>query len=95
MYRHWMRYSSQREYLKIAEGMVLAVLALVAYVTIVQPQLVAAPTGFVSLGVPSGVLVLFGLLMRRVPDRHALPRPPRLRAPAAAASAPRATRARC
>ena len=32
MYRHWMRYSSQREYLKIAEGTVLAVLALVGYV---------------------------------------------------------------
>ena len=30
MYRHWMRYSSQREYLKIAEGVVLAVLALSA-----------------------------------------------------------------
>ena len=62
MYRHWMRYSSQREYLKIAEGAVLAVLALVGYVTVVQPKLVTAPTGFVSLGVPSGVLVLFGLL---------------------------------
>ncbi len=62
MYRHWMRYSSQREYVKIAEGVVLSVLALVAYVTVVQPKLVTAPTGFVSLGVPSGVLVLFGLL---------------------------------
>ena len=29
MYRHWMRYSSQREYLKIAQGVVLAVLALI------------------------------------------------------------------
>jgi FlaA1/EpsC-like NDP-sugar epimerase len=62
MYRHWMRYSSQREYLKIAEGVLLAVLALVGYVTVVQPKLVSAPTGFVSIGVPSGVLVLFGLL---------------------------------
>jgi FlaA1/EpsC-like NDP-sugar epimerase len=63
MYRHWMRYSSQREYLRIAEGVVLAVLALVAYVTVVQPKQVAAPTGFLSISVPSGVLVLFGLLM--------------------------------
>src|SRR3954454_4310150 len=62
IYRHWMRYSSQREYLKIAEGTVLAVLALVAYVTVVQPKLISAPTGFVSLGVPSGVLALFGLM---------------------------------
>ena len=63
MYRHWMRYSSQREYFKIAEGTVIAVLALVGYVTIVQPKLITAPTGYVSLGVPAGVLVLFGLLM--------------------------------
>ena len=62
VYRHWMRYSSQSEYLKIAEGVLFAVLALVGYVTVVQPKLVSAPTGFVSLGVPSGVLVLFGLL---------------------------------
>src|SRR4051812_29536707 len=63
IYRHWMRYSSQREYLKIAEGTVLAVMALVAYVTVVQPKLISAPTGYVSLGVPSGVLALFGLLL--------------------------------
>jgi FlaA1/EpsC-like NDP-sugar epimerase len=62
MYRHWMRYSSQREYLRIAEGVLLAVLALVAYVAVVQPKLVLAPTGFVSITVPTGVLVLFGLL---------------------------------
>ncbi len=62
-YRHWMRYSSQAEYLKIAEGALLGVLALIGYVTVVQPKLVLAPTGFVSLGVPAGVLVLWGLLM--------------------------------
>src|ERR1700750_2009237 len=62
MYRHWMRYSSQREYLKIAEGTVLAVLALIGYVAIVQPKLISAPTGYVSLSVPSGVLALFGLM---------------------------------
>ena len=62
MYRHWMRYSSQREYLKIAEGVVLAVLALIGYVAIVQPELVNGQTGYVALGVPSGVLVLWGLL---------------------------------
>src|SRR2546423_10815031 len=35
-YRHWMRYSSQAEYLKIAEGALLGVLALVGYVTVVK-----------------------------------------------------------
>jgi len=63
VYRHWMRYSSQREYFKIAEGTVLSVLALVGYVTIVQPRLVWSASGYVSLNVPAGVLVLFGLLM--------------------------------
>src|ERR1043165_6312905 len=49
MYRHWMRYSSQREYLKIAEGTVLAVLALVGYVTVVQPKLVPSARGYVRV----------------------------------------------
>jgi FlaA1/EpsC-like NDP-sugar epimerase len=62
-YRHWMRYSSQAEYLKIAEGALLGVCALLGYVAAVQPKLVLAPTGFVSLTVPVGVLVLWGLLM--------------------------------
>jgi FlaA1/EpsC-like NDP-sugar epimerase len=62
-YRHWMRYSSQTEYLKIAEGALLGVLALVGYVAIFTPRLVQGTTGFVSLGVPAGVLVLWGLLM--------------------------------
>jgi FlaA1/EpsC-like NDP-sugar epimerase len=62
-YRHWMRYSSQREYLKIAEGALLGVFILIGYVTAVQPKLVIAPTGFVSLPVPTGVLALWFLLM--------------------------------
>ena len=63
MYRHWMRYSSQREYLKIAEGVVLAVLALIGYVAVVQPQLISTGSGFVARTIPTGVLVLFGLLL--------------------------------
>jgi len=62
-YRHWMRYSSQREYVKIAEGALLSVLALVGYVAIVKPMTVRAESGFVSVGVPAGVLVSYGLLM--------------------------------
>ncbi|MGH2968021.1 MAG: polysaccharide biosynthesis protein, partial [Solirubrobacteraceae bacterium] len=65
LYRHWMRYSSQREYMRIAQAALAAVLALVGYVAIVQPKLVfvGAPRGFVPVTVPAGVLVLFGLLM--------------------------------
>ncbi len=64
MYRHWMRYSSQREYLKIAEGTVLAVLALIA---LRRDRPAAARHGARAAtsrwSVPAGVLVLFGLLM--------------------------------
>jgi FlaA1/EpsC-like NDP-sugar epimerase len=64
VYRHWMRYSSQSEYLRIAQGSLACVLALVAYVVVVQPKLLfAPPRGFVSVNIPSGVLVLYGLLM--------------------------------
>jgi FlaA1/EpsC-like NDP-sugar epimerase len=63
LYRHWMRYSSQREYLQIAQAAAAAVLALIIYVAVVQPKLIHTPEGFVSVTVPTGVLVLFGLLM--------------------------------
>src|ERR671932_753115 len=64
LYRHWMRYSSQHEYLRIAQAALVAVLALVGYVAVVQPKLVfAPPRGFVSVSVPAGVLVLYGLLL--------------------------------
>ena len=64
LYRHWMRYSSQHEYLRIAQAVLAAVLALVAYIVVVQPKLLLAPPrGFVSVNVPTGVLVLYGLLM--------------------------------
>jgi FlaA1/EpsC-like NDP-sugar epimerase len=63
LYRHWMRYSSQREYLQIAQAVAVAVVALVGYVAIVQPKLTLAPDGFVSVTVPTGVLVLWGLMM--------------------------------
>jgi FlaA1/EpsC-like NDP-sugar epimerase len=63
LYRHWMRYSSQREYLQIAQAVAVSVFALIGYVAVVQPKLVSTPEGDVSVTVPTGVLVLFGLLM--------------------------------
>jgi FlaA1/EpsC-like NDP-sugar epimerase len=63
LYRHWMRYSSQREYLQIAQAVAVAVFALVGYVAVVQPKLIFTPEGLVPVTVPTGVLVLFGLLM--------------------------------
>src|SRR5215211_5152067 len=63
MYRHWMRYSSQAEYLRIARACLAAVLALVAYIAVVQPKLLFAPPRFVTVNVSTGVLALYGLLM--------------------------------
>jgi FlaA1/EpsC-like NDP-sugar epimerase len=63
LYRHWMRYSSQREYLQIAQAVAVSVFALVGYVAVVQPKLISTPEGDVSVTIPTGVLVLFGLLM--------------------------------
>jgi FlaA1/EpsC-like NDP-sugar epimerase len=63
LYRHWMRYSSQREYLQIAQAVAASVVALIGYVAVVQPKLIFTPEGFVSVAVPTGVLVLYGLLM--------------------------------
>ena len=63
LYRHWMRYASQRDYLQIAQACVVATLALVAYVAIVQPRLEFNGTRFTSVNVPASVLVLYGLLM--------------------------------
>jgi FlaA1/EpsC-like NDP-sugar epimerase len=63
LYRHWMRYASQRDYLQIAQACVLATLALIGYVAVVQPRLEFTGTRFASVGVPASVLVLYGLLM--------------------------------
>ncbi len=63
LYRHWNRYASQREYLLVARSVLLAVLALVVFVVVVQPSLVRSDVGDVSVNVPTGVLVLYGLIL--------------------------------
>ena len=63
LYRHWMRYATQRDYLQIAQAAIVAALALVAYVAIVQPRLEFNGTRFTSVNIPASVVVLYGLLM--------------------------------
>jgi FlaA1/EpsC-like NDP-sugar epimerase len=63
LYRHWMRYATQRDYLQIAQACLGATVALVAYVAIVQPRLEFNGTRFTSVNVPASVTVLYGLLM--------------------------------
>jgi FlaA1/EpsC-like NDP-sugar epimerase len=62
LYRHWLRYASGREYAQLLPAVLVSVLALAGYVAVVQPKLVATPDGFVAVGVPKGILALFGLL---------------------------------
>jgi FlaA1/EpsC-like NDP-sugar epimerase len=65
LYRHWMRYATQRDYLQIAQACIVATFALLAYVAVVQPRLVldAANGRYNSIPIPAGVTVLYGLLM--------------------------------
>ena len=63
LYRHWVRYSSEQDFVRLAQAVLCAVLVLVAYVAVAQPVLVLAPDkGYVAVSIPTGVLVLFGLL---------------------------------
>jgi FlaA1/EpsC-like NDP-sugar epimerase len=59
LYRHWMRYASQRDYLQIAQACIVATLSLVAYVAVVQPRLEFNGTRFTSVNVPASVMLVF------------------------------------
>ncbi|HWT22235.1 MAG TPA: nucleoside-diphosphate sugar epimerase/dehydratase [Solirubrobacteraceae bacterium] len=63
LYRHWLRYATRRDYMQVARAVVVATFALLGYVAVVQPKLVFNGQGFTSVNVPTGVLVLYGLLM--------------------------------
>src|ERR671917_954105 len=54
LYRHWMRYATQREYLQIMNACVVATFSLLAYVAIVQPllQFDGVNGRFVGVNVP-------------------------------------------
>ena len=64
VYRRWMRYSSQREYARIAQAAVLAVLALVAYIVLLGPvSTTTAGRRIVTVNAPASIVVLYGLLL--------------------------------
>ena len=97
LYRHWMRYSSQREYLRIVQAVVTAVLALVAYVAVVKPKeiFVGYPRGFVSVSIPTGVLVIYGPARCSSSWAPSATRCTCTSSARSAATAPAAARARC
>src|SRR4051794_19761292 len=87
LYRHWVRYSSHREYTQIVPAVVASVLALLVYVAVVQPVVRLTADVFVTVPPPTGVLALYGLLALsllvgvRVVTRTFYERPLRVRAP--------------
>ena len=83
LYRHWMRYSSQREYLQIAQAVAVSVFALVGYVAVVQPKLISTPGGRRVGDDPDRRARALRAADARLHRRGALRDPPRLRAAAA------------
>jgi FlaA1/EpsC-like NDP-sugar epimerase len=63
MYRHWLRYTQSSDYLRIVQAALVSVLALVGFVAVDQPKLNFADGRFFPVNVPTGVLVLYGLLL--------------------------------
>ena len=62
LYQKWWRYSSWRDMEAVISAVVVAALALVAYVEVVSPVETFSSTGNVTVGVPNGVLALYFLL---------------------------------
>src|SRR5690242_3321147 len=62
VYRHWVRYSSSREYAQLVPAVGVSVLALLGYVAVVQPVVRLASDVFVTVFVPTGVLAIHALL---------------------------------
>ena len=62
LYRHWMRYASQAEYVRIAQAAIVATLGIVGFIAIAQPQQQESEIGYVAYNAPAGVIVIYGLL---------------------------------
>ncbi|MTD45414.1 NAD-dependent epimerase/dehydratase family protein [Conexibacter sp. W3-3-2] len=63
MYQRWWRYTGQRDFLGIVQGVVVATLALAVLVTIVDPVTrISRDAGVVGVSIPNGVLALHLLL---------------------------------
>jgi FlaA1/EpsC-like NDP-sugar epimerase len=64
LYAKWWRYVTQRDYVRILQGIVVATLLLPAYIALVKPVTTTSGTaGVAPVTAPAGVLALFFLLM--------------------------------
>jgi FlaA1/EpsC-like NDP-sugar epimerase len=62
LYQKWWRYVTGRDYVSIAQAIVVATLSLLAFVATTHPVKVRSEQGFTTVTIPLGVLVLFFLL---------------------------------
>ncbi len=62
LYRHWWRYASQREFLRVPQAMFVATLVMVGGIAVLDPAYVTTPEGLEGLSPPTGVIVFFFLL---------------------------------
>ncbi|MFP5371184.1 MAG: polysaccharide biosynthesis protein, partial [Actinomycetes bacterium] len=62
MYRHWMRYVSQADYLRIAQACSIATIGVMGAVALLDPAYRDTDAGFVGVGIPTGVVAMFFLL---------------------------------
>jgi len=62
LYRHWWRYASQRELLRVVQAVFVATLLQVGSIAVLDPAYVNTSSGFEGLSPPTGVIALFFLL---------------------------------
>jgi FlaA1/EpsC-like NDP-sugar epimerase len=62
LYRHWWRYSSQREFLRVIQAVFVATLVLVGGIAVLRPAYVTTPEGLQGLSPPTGVIAFFFML---------------------------------
>jgi FlaA1/EpsC-like NDP-sugar epimerase len=62
LYRHWWRYASQREFVRVVQAVFVATLVLVGGIAVLDPAYVNTSTGFEGISPPSGVIALFFML---------------------------------
>ena len=62
LYRHWTRYASHHDYLRIGQAVFVATLVLIGGIAALDPVERKTPEGFIGVNPPTGVMALFLLL---------------------------------
>jgi FlaA1/EpsC-like NDP-sugar epimerase len=62
LYRHWLRYASQSEFVRLPQAVIVSTLVMVGGIAVLDPAYVTSASGLEGLSPPTGVIVLFFLL---------------------------------